>query len=90
MIKNEAQNGVLLSYPVEHGDISFKEKINVRKLHGTQGNVITSSAEAVRSDCKFLLIQIHFHCFAEVKSLRIVGVLTSSNIYGQIVMVTIP
>nr|XP_024384669.1 uncharacterized protein LOC112286725 isoform X2 [Physcomitrium patens] len=50
LIKNEAQNGVLLSYPVEHGDISFKEKINVRKLHGTQGNVITSSAEAVRSD----------------------------------------
>jgi hypothetical protein len=55
VIKNETHNGILRSYPAEHGDISIKETLIGPKLRGhTEGDSATFNAEVFRSHGEFL------------------------------------
>ncbi|KAG0558861.1 hypothetical protein KC19_10G059700 [Ceratodon purpureus] len=50
VIKNETHNGILRSYPAEHGDISIKETLTGPKLRDhTEGDSAASNAEVFRS-----------------------------------------
>lgn len=55
MIKNETRNGILRSYPAEHGDISIKETLISPKLRGhVEENSTSSNAEVFCSHGEFL------------------------------------